>query len=313
MKKSIIVMLSVALVSAMAIPTFAANAKMPALISKAPTASVTEISENKFESYIIQINEKKTDINACIMVPVRAIAEELGFKVSWNKDSISIDNGARHVNIIIGVDSYILTPSIEGIIGTSAPFSFGTPSVVTNGVTYVPLGLFDALLDNKKDTIELKGNIIQIQTTEKGEQIPDPFIDANVQIPNPFVDCSTMDSARKIAGFSIKIPEKMPVGYLQSLIQASENDMIKIFFENSEKTIEIRKAKGSEDISGVYTVFEEKNTVDVGSIKVSTKGRDGKINVATWNDGEYAYSITVNIDEAGLDRSVISDMVGNIR
>ncbi len=134
-----------------------------------------------------------------------------------------------------------------------------------------------------------------------------------VQIPNPFEDCENMSDAEKIAGFTLTVPEKLPEGHIQTMIQASENDMIKIFFENGEKRIEIRKAKGDKDISGVYTVFDESNTIKVGSLNVSTKGNDGKVNLATWIDGEYAYSITANIDETGLDVSAISDMAADIR
>lgn len=88
------------------------------------------------------------------------------------------------------------------------------------------------------------------------------------------------------------------------MIQTSENDIGKVY---------LKTAKSDKDTSGVYTVFDENNTVTLGSLNVSIRGNDGKINIATWIDGEYAYSITANIGETGLDASTIKDMVGGIR
>lgn len=135
----------------------------------------------------------------------------------------------------------------------------------------------------------------------------------NEKIPSPFIDCETMADAEKIVGFDVTLPKKMLEGYTQKLIQAVETEMIQIFYKNGEKEILIRKAKGSEDISGDYTEYKESETVAIGTLQVSTKGNDGKINVATWVDGDYSYSITANLGETGLDMSIISYIVGNIR
>ncbi len=136
--------------------------------------------------------------------------------------------------------------------------------------------------------------------------------DDNVQIPNPFIDCATMADAKKTADFTLTVPSKMPKGYVQELIQATENDMVQVFYKNGEKEILIRKTKGTEDISGDYNEYKENNTITIGSLKVSTKGNDGKINTATWVDGEYTYSITANLGETGLDTTTINEMVSDI-
>lgn len=130
------------------------------------------------------------------------------------------------------------------------------------------------------------------------------------QIPNPWVDCNAMTDAEKISGFNVTLPKKMPEGYEQKLIQAVEKKMVQVFYENGEKEILIRKAKGSEDISGDYNKYNENNTVTVDGLEISTKGNDGKINVATWSDGEYTYAIT---NDTGLETATINDMVAGIR
>lgn len=133
--------------------------------------------------------------------------------------------------------------------------------------------------------------------------------EGNEQIPNPYVECETIAEAEKIAGFTMTLPEKTPQGYVQGLIQAMQNEMIQVDYKNGEKEIQIRKAKGNGDISGDYNEYAEKNTLTVGSLQVSTRGNNGKVNVATWVDGEFTYSIS----GAGFDTTAISDMVSGIR
>lgn len=135
----------------------------------------------------------------------------------------------------------------------------------------------------------------------------------DVEIPSPFVSFETLAEAEKLAGFDLTLPSKMPETYTQKSIEAIENEMIQILFGNGENTIVIRKAKGSDDISGDNNEYSENNTLTVGGLQVAAKGNNGKVNVATWVDGEYTYAVSVGFDETGLDAADISDMVSGIR
>lgn len=141
----------------------------------------------------------------------------------------------------------------------------------------------------------------------------DTNVSSSVQIPNPFVDCETLEKAEQLAGFEISLPEKMPEGFTQNAIFAIENNLIEIDYINGEDEIYIRKAKGNEDVSGDYNEYKEKNTIQVGELNITIKGNDGMINVATWNDGDYAYAIGANNGEKGIDSSVINDMIKSIK
>jgi hypothetical protein len=132
---------------------------------------------------------------------------------------------------------------------------------------------------------------------------------SSVQIPNPFVDCESIADAEKIAGFKMAVPEKMPEGYSQAVIQAIQNDMIQIIYKDGDNEILIRKGKGIEDISGDYNEYKENNTMAAGKLQVSIRGNDGKVNVATWTEAEYTFAITCN----GMDKAVISDLVSGIQ
>lgn len=136
----------------------------------------------------------------------------------------------------------------------------------------------------------------------------------STQIPNPFVDCETLEGAEQIAGFEITLPETMPEGFNQNAILVIENDLIEVIYNNNEDDkIYIRKAKGNEDISGDYNEYKEQNTIKVGNLDVTTKGNDGMISVAIWNDGDYAYAIGVSNDEKGIDSSTMTDMIKSMK
>lgn len=297
MKKSklLTAVLSLALVSALALPALAANTQQtnvgePMVISPAPASS----------GYTIEVNGKTTDIDPTIMVPLRAIAEQLGFKVTWNNGSVLVDNGTMHSEVTIGEDSYYVATSVKDMIGMSAPFSLGAAPYVTNGVTYVPLELFRTLLGNGDDVITVDGGTIRITTTS-GD---------NTQIPNPFVDCSTLEEAAKLAGFTMTAPAKVD-GYTGRDIQAIEDQMIQVFYKKADdQTLMLRKAVGAEDISGDYTVYTETNAVVVGTLTVTMKGNNGMVSVATWVDGGYTYA--VGAQDVPMSASAVKALIASI-
>lgn len=135
----------------------------------------------------------------------------------------------------------------------------------------------------------------------------------SAQMPNPFIDCETLEKAEQLAGFEISLPEKMPEGFTQSAILAIENEMIEIDYVNGDYKVYIRKAVGNEDVSGDYNEYKEQNTIQIGNLTVTTKGSDGAINVAIWNDGDYTYAIGANMGVKGIDSSVVTDMINSIK
>ena len=135
----------------------------------------------------------------------------------------------------------------------------------------------------------------------------------STQIPNPFVEVKNLDEASKIAGFSLEVPETYE-DYKKQVIQAIENDMIEVIYydENSEhEGLRIRKAKGTDDISGDYNEYKDVETVKVGDFEIIEKGSEGNISVATWNDGTYSYAI--DVAEASLTKNTIANLVSNIK
>lgn len=187
----------------------------------------------------------------------------------------------------------------EGEGGTINFFEFGC---ARNGIVVRYLFKYPATLASQYD------DIIKKMTTEL--VISD---DTAAQIPNPFTDCQTIADAEKITGFAITVPEKMPSGYSQEAIRASENGLLEIIYVNGENEITIRKGKGSEDISGDYNAYQEIDTTPVDDLQVTTSGKAGNVNVATWLDGEYTFAICANSGKEGIGMDVIKDMIRCIK
>ena len=151
--------------------------------------------------------------------------------------------------------------------------------------------------ETKQETAETT-NVIQKEST---------------QIPNPFVEVKNLDEASKIAGFTLEVPETYE-DYKKQVIQAIENDMIEVIYleeESGYEGLRIRKAKGTDDISGDYNEYRNVETVKVGDYDVTEKGDEGNIFIATWTDGTYSYAI--DVDRAELSKEDIESLISNIK
>ena len=131
-------------------------------------------------------------------------------------------------------------------------------------------------------------------------------------VPNPYEIVDTLDEASKIAGFTLSVPVSYE-DYKKQVIQAIEDDMIEVIYFNDTDSegLRIRKAKGTDDISGDYNEYKDVEIVKVGDFEITEKGSEGSISVATWNDGTYSYAI--DVAEASLTKDTIANLISNIK
>lgn len=169
MKKLLTGMLSLALLAAMALPALASQGP---LIAPAPDAAGDETPP---AGCAIEIDGKRIGARAHVMVPLRAVAEQLGFTVTWDNGVVTVTGPERYAELTVGTDQYFAAPTQEGLAGASL-FSLGCAPVLIDGVTYVPADLFDALLGCKEGTIRLEDNTVKIST--------EPAAMDRVQIPS---------------------------------------------------------------------------------------------------------------------------------
>ena len=134
----------------------------------------------------------------------------------------------------------------------------------------------------------------------------------SVGVPNPFVEVKTLDEAYKIAGFNLSVPTTYG-DYKKQVIQAIEDDMVEVIYFNDtdNEGLRIRKAKGTDDISGDYNEYKNVETVKVGEYDVTEKGDEGNIFIVTWTDGTYSYAI--DTDRAELSKKDVANLISNIK
>ena len=111
MKKLIALVLSLALMGSLVVVALAADA--------APDGAE--------DSYTVVVDGTPVEGEAVVMVPLRSVAEALGFTVTWDGSQAAVDTGDIHTNVVAGVDRYVLTTSHPDLVGMSAPFSLGVP------------------------------------------------------------------------------------------------------------------------------------------------------------------------------------------
>ena len=129
-----------------------------------------------------------------------------------------------------------------------------------------------------------------------------------MQIPNPFVDYDSLEAAAKAAGFELKSPSSVE-GFSEKVIQVCNGEMIQVIFLNGDDRLFIRKAEGSDDISGDYNEYSDNGTVTVDGNSVTLRGDDGKVSTAVWTSGKYTYS--VSFDTPVTEETMIA-LIGQI-
>lgn len=253
--------------------------------------------------YTLTIGTEKIDADTftsgkCIMLPLRATAEKLGFKVVWNEEnqSIDLDDGEVNTKVYIDKDNYYMASSTA--IGMSAPTALGAAPVLKGDKTYVPEGMFEILCG--KGSVAVKDSSVVINKDA----------DNGTQIPNPWTEYKSVDEAKRAVNFEAPVPTKVTDGYKLDYISTLDSELLQIVYRNADdKQISYRAAKGSGDISGDYNVYDTSEELQVGGNTVTVKGIGGKYYLAIWEDGESAYSLGMS---AGADKAEMLKIIGSV-
>ena len=283
MKKTISMLLALAVAGTMAAPAMAVNDE-PMVIAPAPNTQ-SQQAQMKIVVKGKTMPVQTISVNGCTMAPVRAIAEALGFKVTWNADrSININNGKMQSDLRIGDNSYVVYTAVEGMAGMSAPFSLGSAPIIKNNTAYVPIDLFVPLFGNDQATVKTSGDTITIDPDAKTED------GDSSQIPNLLTAHDSLAELAKAVGFDIKALT-VPAGYEADAYIDISGELAEVFYVKGDDTLVYRVSRGEGDNSGDYNTYSNKKTVDVNGVSVELRGND-KVNVATWSNGGFAYSVS---------------------
>ena len=292
-------MMALAVAGTMAAPAMAVNDE-PMVIAPAPNAQ-SQQAQMKIVVKGKTMPVQTISVNGCTMAPVRAIAEALGFKVTWNADrSININNGEMQSDLRIGDNSYVVYTAVEGMAGMSAPFSLGSAPIIKNNTAYVPIDLFVPLFGNDPATVKTSGDTITINPDAKTED------DDSSQIPNLLTAHDSLAELAKAVGFDIKAPT-VPAGYEADAYIDISGELAEVFYVKGDDMLVYRVSRGEGDNSGDYNTYSNKKTVDMNGVSVELRGND-KVNVATWSNGGFAYSVSA---KQGISETEVAAVVSS--
>lgn len=114
-----------------------------------------------------------------------------------------------------------------------------------------------------------------------------------IGMPNPYTDHGTLKEAEEDAGFKIQIPDEIR-GVKAVAFRNLGTEMLEvIYYDGDVEVARVRKGTGAEDISGDYNVYEIEEAADVTGTQVTLKGSADGYVLAVWNEGGYAYAVSV--------------------
>lgn len=99
-----------------------------------------DFSKSNLSQYIFATNGNT-------MVPLRAVAEKMGFTVGWDGENkaVTVGDDDWEVRAYIGEDLYSGVTKIEGAVGAAAPQSYGTAPQLFEDTTFVPAKMFELM------------------------------------------------------------------------------------------------------------------------------------------------------------------------
>lgn len=315
MKKQVITMLMAGILAGSTMQ--GVFAEEPILIAPAPTDDITVIAPAPAESEDIvgvpeiTVDGEKLDLsklnvsqymyteNENTLVPLRVIAEKMGYTVLWDdKDKeVKVGNDEWEVVFNIGVDSYYGVTKIKDAVGMTGPQSYGVLPKIADNTTYVPAKMFE-LMGYEFSSVGQFASFTKAGTKED-----------NVQLPSPIKEYNTLDEAKKAVVFKALVPGAMPEGYTLSWVSTINDELFQISYKNGDNEILYRTAEGTEDISGDYNVYKNEKSLKIAGIDVTIKGNEGAAK-ATWTKDGLTYSIYADKEISEQD---ITNIIASIR
>ncbi len=178
---------------------------------------------------------------------------------------------------------------------------------LTVGLSLVSCKDYDDKMENSKTTTITQNNAQNqnnTQTTQNNAQNQN-----NTQMANPFIDCNSLLEASNITGFEIDVPDYLSHTLNLANIRVMNREMIEVIYTGDSEKLCIRKAIGNKDISGNYNSFSDIHEIQLDDSMVTFKGNNGKVNVATWIDDEYSFSVD---STKGLTKQEMISLVSEI-
>jgi len=137
---------------------------------------------------------------------------------------------------------------------------------------------------------------------------------AMATLANPWQECASMAQAESLAGFSFAISDSaLPEGYgpKAAYIQVIAGAMIEVDYTGEHGgSVCLRKAVGTDDVSGDYNSYDLTQTSRVAGQDVTLRGAENAWYVATWARDGYSFAV---VSTSALTTSQVEAFVAGMR
>ena len=131
-----------------------------------------------------------------------------------------------------------------------------------------------------------------------------------VQTGTPFTVYTVKSDAEEKAGFTITCPEELQDCSVSEYRVYSIGILEAVYTNTDEETVlTIRKARGSDDISGDYSTYAEETTVTREDIVITVKGGDSLYNLMTWTADGCTYAVSADMGITSEEAYLLFDSV----
>ncbi len=150
------------------------------------------------------------------------------------------------------------------------------------------------------------------QPATTSETAADTTDEPIVLLSTPFEYYDTLEEAAQAIGFDMTAPESLGK-FTERSVATIDGEILELAYydKDDNRGHNIRKAKGSGDISGDYSIYDFTGTVDVEGRTVTMSGNGDKVFMAVWTDGDFSYSVTT--DENGLSQAEMEEIIKNVK
>lgn len=144
--------------------------------------------------------------------------------------------------------------------------------------------------------VKQNANIVS-DPVQIGSDTSQPFSSSEssdfVQAVAPYEEFNNIEQAEKAVGFDIEIPDSYS-DFSDRNISVMFGTMIEVQYRDTEGNLGlcIRKAGGTEDISGDHNTYDTTAEIAVGDYPVTIKGNKDKYFLAVWSFEGYSYSVS---------------------
>lgn len=106
------------------------------------------------------------------------------------------------------------------------------------------------------------------------------------------IEYASVEELSRALGFTVKAPGELPFTPEETTYAAWFGDLAEITFSGAGRELTVRMAAGTDDPSSDYNVYQQTTDVSLAGGSATLKGENGRVSLAVWTDGEYAYSVS---------------------